>query len=142
MEQAYAEELSQAREEIAEMRRTLEANYGRLREIWGMRGQQLPPEETDKLRAEFKRLADENAKTELKIAERQVELAQKALDIALERLVQAKVELHEAHIKQRRRESWFRGEWGRHMRDRRPRDSQEQPGDDAQPNDKGVEDEE
>ena len=149
VERAYAQEVRKAHKEIGELRQQLEQKYARLREIWGMRDQDLSEEEEAALRKEFHEILDESTETEIKIAKRQVELAEKALEIALDRLVQAKVELHEARIKKHRRDAWMRGGWGKgppgermkRLRDfRDDRRNGQQPDQESQPDEEQNED--
>jgi len=77
------------------------------------------PEAREALRPEFERVLTARSELELQLAQRQVEIAQKGFDIALERLIEAKVGLNEAQIKEERRKKWFRGELGKHLRGRR-----------------------
>ena len=119
VEREYAEEVRRAHKEIEEMRRKLVENGERLRSLWNQALEAETPEARQRLRPEFERLANEHADIELRIARRHVEIAQKGFDLALQRLIQAKVALREAQIKQHRRKEWFRGEWGKRLREAR-----------------------
>jgi hypothetical protein len=120
LERAYADELRQARTEIAELQRKLDANAEQLRTLWEQARLAETPEQREAMRPEFQRLVTERGQLEIKIAERQMDLAQKGFEIALERLVEAKVQLNETRIKVERRQQLFEGEWGRRLRERGP----------------------
>ena len=119
LEREYAEELRRAREEIAGLRKKLDENGRQVRALMD-KAKGLTEAERRELRPEFERLLNERAELELTIAKRQVEIAQKGFEIAIERLIQAKVELRETEIKHLRRRRWFEGEWGKRLRHRRP----------------------
>jgi hypothetical protein len=120
LDRAYAQELRQARAEIADLHRKLDENAQQLRALWEQAKAAETPEQREALRPEFQRLATERGQIELKIAERQAELAQKGFEIALERLVQAQVQLNETRIKVERRGRLLEGEWGQRPREGRP----------------------
>jgi len=119
LDREYAKELRQAKQEIGELHRQLAENGERLHELWGQLKAAETPEAREALRPEFERVLTARSEMELQLAQRQVEIAQKGFDIALERLIEAKVGLNEAQIKEERRQRWFRGELGKHLRGRR-----------------------
>jgi len=119
IEREYAAELREARKEIGELRRKLEQNGTQLRSLWDKGLQADSEEERAKLRPKFEKLFGERAELELKIAQRHYAMAQKGFDIAVQRLVEAKVALREAKIKQGRRKEWFKRDWGPRLRQRR-----------------------
>ncbi len=144
LEREYAEELRRARQEIAGLRTKLDENGRQVRALLE-KAKGLTEAERRELRPEFERLLNQRAELELTIAKRQVEIAQKGFDIAVERLIEAKVELRETEIKHGRRQKWFEGEWGkrlRHRRDERLKERREQtePLTGEQPRDNGGDD--
>jgi len=116
IEQAYEKELQAAQEQIAKSRRVLEKNSVRLHEIWYEASEAAGPDERAKLRPEFERLVRENSRLEIEIATLEVNVAELGLKVAIERLVQARVSLREAQIKQHRRERWLERDWGERLR--------------------------
>ena len=119
LEREYAEELRRVRTEVGELQRKLDENGQELRSLWD-KAEDATAEERQAMRPELERLANERGAIELKIAERQAAVAQKGFEVALERLVQAKVQLHETQIKVERLKQWLKGEWGKRLRERRP----------------------
>jgi hypothetical protein len=109
-EQAYEKELRAAQEQTAASRSVLEKNGARLHEIWYEASEAASPDERKKLRPEFERLIRERSRLEIEIATLQVNVAELGLKVATERLVQARVSLREAQIKQHRRERWLEGD--------------------------------
>jgi hypothetical protein len=119
LESEYADQVRQAHKEIAEQRRKLDENMESVRTLLGrMRG--ATAEERQQLRPEIERLVRETTDLEVQIAQRQLDVAQQGLTLAIERLVEAKVALREAQIKKARRDAWLRGDWGRRMREHGP----------------------
>jgi len=119
LDREYVKELREARKEIAELNAQLAESNERLRELWDKLKAAETPEAREALHPEFERVLNARSELELQVARRQVEIAQKGFDLALERLIEAKVALHEAQIKQERRHEWFKGDFRSRVREKR-----------------------